>query len=104
MHLNGSSHSRDGSNQAVTLTDRGGNNEPQVALTIVGAGGIQDAFLRQVNHQGVDGALVAAGIQTHGTDQIGAGLGTVLDQVGADGSADDGGEHRSQVVVRGCPA
>jgi len=42
----------------------------------------------------MNGAFVAAGIHTQGTHQIGAGHGSLADQGGANGSADDGGEHR----------
>ena len=80
--------------QAVTLADRGGHDEPQIPLAIVGAGGIQDPFLLQVNHQSVDGALVALGVQTQFPHQVGAGVGTALDQSAADRGADDGVEHR----------
>ena len=62
------------------------------------AGGGEDALLLHINHQGVDGALVAAGVKTHSANQVGAGHRTIVDQVSADGSADDGGEHRSVAV------
>ncbi len=84
-----------GSNQAVPLADGVGQDEPDIPLAVVAAGGVQDTLLLQVNHQSVNGALVAPGIQSQGAHQVGAGLGTVLDQGGADGGADQGGEHRS---------
>jgi len=39
---------------------------------------------------------MAVGVQTHGADQFGAGLRSVLNQVGADGGADDEVEHRKR--------
>ena len=59
------------------------------------AGGGEDALLLHVHHQGMDGALVAAGVKTHRAHQVGAGHGAIVDQVSADGGADDGGEHGS---------
>jgi len=87
-----------GGGKAITLADRGGHDEPEVALAAVAAGGIQNACLLQVNHHGVDGAFVAAGVHAHGANQVAAGHRAVVDQVGADRGADDGGEHRSGVV------
>lgn len=88
-----------GGDQAVTLADRSGDNEPQVTLAIVATGGAQGAIALQVNHDGVNGALVTLRIQSHAANQFGAGLGTVLNQGGADGGADDAVEvHRGGVV------
>jgi hypothetical protein len=84
-----------GSSKAVTLADLIDADEPQIPLARgIVAGGAQDAITLQVHHQGVDGALVAAGIQTQFADQIGAGMGTALDQGGSDGGAEDGADHR----------
>jgi hypothetical protein len=83
-----------GGGKAITLADRGGHDEPEVALAAVAAGGIQGACLLHVNHEGVNGALVAAGVHAHGANQVAAGHRAVVDQAGADRGADDGGEHR----------
>jgi len=92
---------RQGGGKAITLADRGGHDEPEVALAVVAAGGIQDACLLQVNHHGVDGALMAAGVHAHGANQVAAGHRAVVDQAGADRGADDGGEHRVRCVCSG---
>ena len=52
----------------------------------------------QIDHHGVDGALVALGVHTHATDDLRAGLGTVVQQGGADSDAGEGVEHGSVVV------
>ena len=88
----GSTHQ--GGNHAVTLADRGGVDEPLVPLAVAQADGINDPILLHIHHHGVDGAFVAAGIHTQGANQIGAGHRSLADQSGANGSADDGGEHR----------
>lgn len=87
-----------GSDQAVTLADLIGVDEPQIApLTL--HGGAQSALPLQIDHNGVDGALVALGIESHAAHDVGASLGTVLDQGAADGDAGESGEvHRSGVV------
>ena len=51
----------------------------------------------QIDHNGVDGALVALGVHAHATDDLRAGLGTVVQQGGADSDADEGVEHGSVV-------
>ena len=89
----GGSDACHGSSDAVPLADRGGHDEPEVALAVIGAGGIQDACLLQVHHHGVDGALMAAGVHAHGANQVAAGHRAVVDQAGADRGADDGGQH-----------
>ncbi len=87
------------SDQAITLADLTGDDEPEIPLAVVGAGGIQNAITLQIDHDGMDGALVAAGIHAHAPNDVGAGLGTVLNQGGADGGAGESGEvHRSGVV------
>ena len=57
----------------------------------------ENPIVLHINHDGVDGALVALRIKTHGLDQRGAGLGSVVQQCAADLGADDGCEHRSVV-------
>jgi len=89
----GGSDACHGSSDAVPLADRGRHDEPEVALAAVGAGSIQSAVLLHVNHEGVDGALVAAGVHAHGANQVAAGHRAVFDQAGADRGADDGGQH-----------
>ena len=51
-----------------------------------------------VTHDGVDGALVALGVQSKRLDQFTAGAGSVVDESRADLGADDGSEHCSVVV------
>ena len=87
-----------GGDQAVPLADRVGEDEPLVALAVLGQGGGEGAFGLQVNHQGVNGALVAAGVHSQGEHQVAAGHRSVLDQGRADGGAEEGGEHRSVSV------
>ena len=95
----GGSDACHGGSDAVPLADRGGHDEPQVALAVIGAGGIQNACLLKVNHHGVDGAFVATGVHAHGANQVAAGHRAVVDQAGADRGADDGGEHRVRCGV-----
>ena len=88
-----------GSDQAITLADLTGDDEPEIPLAVVGACGAQNAIALQIHHNGVDGALVALRIHAHAPHDVGAGLGTVLDQGGADGDAGESGEvHWSGVV------
>jgi len=95
--VNNRSHSREGGDDAVPLADLLKVHKPQIPLAIIGTGGGQGACLFQIDHKGVDGALVTARIQTHCPHKVGAGLGAIVDQAGADGGADDGCEHRSGV-------
>ena len=88
-----------GSDQAITLADGGRVDKPGATLAVAGADGIQDALTLHLNHESVNRALVLAGIETHAAHDLRAGLGTVLNQGGADSGADDGAEvHRSGVV------
>ena len=77
-----------GSDQAVTLSDCLRIDKPQIPLTIVCSGGAQDAVTLQINHNGVDGALVALRIQSHAPDDLRAGLGSLLNQGRTDSGAD----------------
>ena len=56
----------------------------------------ENPIVLHINHDGLDGAWVLR-IKTHGLDQRGAGLGSVVQQCAADLGADDGCEHRSVV-------
>lgn len=85
--------SQDRCSESVTLADLVGVDEPQIPLAVAAAGCSQDACLLQVNHQGMDGALVAAGVHPHASDDLRACLGTLLNQGGADAGADQGGDH-----------
>ena len=87
------SHSRDGSDQAVALANLIKVHKPQIPLAVIGTGCGQGACLLKINHKGMDGALVTARIQTHRAHKVAAGLGSVVDQAGADRGADDGCEH-----------
>lgn len=74
----GSEH---GGNQTVTFADLVAPDEPQVPFArLLVAGGTQDALLLHLHQHGMDGAFVLCGVQTHGTGQLGEGLGTLLDQ------------------------
>ena len=81
-----------GGDQAVTVADRCREDKPQITLPIVGACGGDDTLTLQINHNSVNGALMAAGVQTHTPNDVRAGLGTVLNQGAANGDAGQGGE------------
>lgn len=85
------------SSNAVTFADAVAPDEPLIPFAILGTGGTQDAVFLHVHHQGMNGAFVPAGVQTHATNDFGAGLGTVLNQGAADGRTDDGLNHGSEV-------
>ena len=88
-----------GSDQAVTLADAVREDAPAVTLAVLGAGCGEDPCILQIHHDGVNGSLVAAGIQSHAAHKVAAGLGSLLDQGRTHGGADDGAEvHRSGVV------
>ena len=88
-----------GSNQAIPLADLMIIDKPFCPLAIAGTDGVNSALPLHLNHNGMNGALMAAGIQTHAPHNIGARLGTVLNQGGANGGANQGGEvHRGGVV------
>lgn len=88
-----------GSGDPITLADGGGVDKPLPPLAVAEADGVKDALPLHLNHESVNGALVLAGIETHAAHDLRTGLGTVLDQRGADGGADDGAEvHRGGVV------
>jgi hypothetical protein len=67
-----------GSDQAVTLADCGRIDPPQIALAVTVTGCKQNAIALHVHHNGVDGALVALGIQSHAPHNIRACLIAVL--------------------------
>ena len=88
-----------GRDQAVTLADCGRIDPPQIALAVTVTGCKQNAIALHVHHNGVNGALMALGIQSHAPHNIRACLGSLLDEDDANSGADDGGEvHRSGVV------
>lgn len=88
-----------GSDHTVTLADGVRKDAPGATLAIAGADGVQNALALQIDHNGVNGALVALRIHAHGADQIRARLRTLLDQDAADHGAGDQVEvHRSGVV------
>lgn len=78
-----------GGGDPVTLADALGIDSPLVTLAVAVCGGEQDTLPLHFNHQGVDGALVALRVQSHGAYQFGAGVSTVLNQVSANRSTDD---------------
>ena len=87
------------SDQAITLANRGWHDEPEVALAIISASGGDGSLPLEIAHNRVNRPLVAAGVHTHATNQVGAGLGTALNQSGADRGTGQGGEiHRCRVV------
>ncbi len=77
-----------GSDQAVTLADCLRIDKPQIPFAVVCSGGAQDAVTLQINHNGMDGALVALRVHAHAPDDLRAGLGTLLNQGAANGGAD----------------
>jgi len=84
-----------GGNHSITLANLVCFNEPKVAPLAFHCGA-QNPGGFHINHHGVNGALVAPGIETHAPHKVGARLRSDLDQGSADGGADDGGEdHRS---------
>ncbi len=88
-----------GSDQAVALADLVREDAPGAALAVAGTDGVQRALTLKIDHNGMDGALVAAGIHAHTADQIGARLRTLLDQDAANHGAGDQVEvHRCGVV------
>ena len=100
-----SSDSREGSDQTIALSDLLKVHKPQIPLSVIGTGGGQGARLFQINHKGVNGALMATGVKTHRAHKVAAGLGAIVDQAGADRGADDRSEHDRFGVVRDlCPA
>ena len=88
-----------GGSESITLADLTGDDEPEIPLAVVGACGTQNAITLQIDHHGVNGALVALRIHAHAPNDVGAGLGTFLNQGGADSDAGESGEvHWSGVV------
>ena len=59
-----------GSNQAIPLADSTGQDKPGAPLAIAGTDSVKDTLPLHLNHNGVNGALVLAGIQTHPPDNI----------------------------------
>ena len=87
------------SSESITLANGGRNHEPEVALAVVGACGVQDALTLHFNHESVNSSLVLARVESHATHKVGAGLRSLLNESRADCGADDGAEvHRSGVV------
>ena len=82
----------DGSSETIPLSDCGREDKPEVALAILGTGRADHTITLQIHHHGVNRTLVALGIHAHGPDDLGAGLGTFLNQGGADGDAGQSGE------------
>jgi hypothetical protein len=88
-----------GSKDPVTLADGSGADAPLITLAILGASGSQDPRNLKVNHNCVNSTLMAAGIHAHAPNDVGAGLGTLLNQDAANHGAGDQVEvHRSGVV------
>jgi len=84
--------------EAVTLADGAHVKMPLAALPRDGVDLCPELPIAlQIDHNGVDGALVALGVHAHATDDLRAGLGTVVQQGGADSDADEGVEHGSVV-------
>jgi len=94
-------HSHHGGGDSVTLADLLKVNKPQIPLAIIGTGCTQNAIRFQIDHKGVNSALMAAGVKTKRAHKVAAGQGSVVDQAGADGGADDGFDHQSDGVARG---
>jgi len=77
-----------GGDQPVTLADCLRIDKPQIPFAIVCSGGAQNAALFHVNHNGMDGALMAPWVHSHASDDLRAGLGTLLNQGRTDSGAD----------------
>ena len=87
-----------GSDQAIPLPDLIGMNEPYIAASALHCGA-QNALPLHIDHDRMDGSLVALGVQSHAPHKVGAGLRALLNQGGADRGAGDGREvHLSGVV------
>lgn len=85
--------------EAVTLADVVHIEVPLATLPRDGVDFRPDLPIAlQIDHHGVDGSLVALGVHSHATDDLRAGLGTVVEQGGTDGDAGEGVEHGSVVV------
>ena len=92
MRLNRLSQTHQDGTEAVTLA-RGFNQVPEVPLLALADPWCpQDTLFLHVNHHGMDGALVALGIQSHCQHDAGAGAGTLGGDGGADAGADGAGE------------
>lgn len=85
--------------EAVTLADVVDIKVPLAALARDGVDLCPELPIAlQIDHHGVDGALVALGVHTHAANDLRAGLGTVVEQGGTDSDANEGVEHGSVVV------
>ena len=88
-----------GGDQPITLADCARQDVPGAALAVAGTDGVKDTLPLQIDHNGVNGALVALRIESHAPNDLRAGLGSVLDQGSANGVAGEEVEvHRCGVV------
>ena len=87
-----------GGDDPIPLPDAVCVSKPQIASCAL-HGGTQNPFTLQIDHNGMDGALVAFGVQSHASHKVGAGLRSLLNQGGADRGPGDGGEVHWSVVV-----
>jgi hypothetical protein len=77
-----------GSDQAIPLADAVWPDKPLITALALHSGA-QNAIPLHINHDGVDGALVALRIQSHALDDLRACLFAVLNQSGANSVAGD---------------
>ena len=85
--------------ETVTLADVVDIEVPLAALAADGVDLCPELPIAlQIDHHGVDGAFVALGVHAHAANDLRAGLGTVVQQGGADSDAGEGVEHGSVVV------
>jgi hypothetical protein len=96
----------DGSSDPVTLAGVDGKPQiPLLGLVVAGCSEVPAGF--QIDQDSVNSALVTLGVKTHGTDQIGSGHRSLLDQDAAGSNADgdvegvvDDAEHDAFGIVR----
>lgn len=83
------------SKEPITLANLIREDHPLITLAVRAQRGGQDALPLHFNHQGVNSALMLAGVQAHASHDGGACLGSVLNQGRANSGADQGAEvHR----------
>ena len=80
-----------GGDQAIPLPDLIGMNEPYIAASALHCGA-QNALPLHIDHDRMDGSLVALGVQSHPAHKVRTSLGTLLNQSGADRGAGQCGE------------
>ena len=80
-----------GGDDPITLANLVSMNEPYIAASALHCGA-QNALPLHIDHDRMDGSLVALGVQSHPAHKVGAGLRALLNQGGADRGAGQCGE------------